>query len=287
MKVISRNQRSLQRLAICVAFATLAIMTTACSAASGSFDRTLHVTGPVTMRVATGAGNIHVMPGTSNSVHIVGHIHAFGPFNAQARVKSVENNPPIQQTGNIINIGRHAPNHVAIDYDITVPPGTELAAHTGSGNLRFASLSGSVNASTGSGNIQASGLGGHVVLHTGSGNIRAGFTQANDVKAQTGSGNIILTNIQSMLVAQTGSGNIEVQGTPFGGWNLKTGSGNVTIHAGSAHYAINATTGSGALHTSQSLSTHGTLNRHHVVGDINGGGPMVHIVTGSGNIRLH
>lgn len=287
MKIATRTTPAFRRIALGVAVAALALSTAACNAASGSFDRTLQVSGPVTIRVATGSGYIHVMPGDPSSVHIIGHVRAMGLFNAQDRVRSVENNPPIEQSGSSINIGRRTPNNVSIDYDITVPPNTELDAHTGSGDLRIANINGSVRASTGSGSVQADGLSGHIVLRTGSGDIRASFDQSNDVKAQTGSGSIALKNVQGLLAAQTGSGDINVAGTPSAGWDLKTGSGSVTLHAGSAHYSINATTGSGSVHSDQSIATHGTLGRHHIVGDVNGGGPTVRIVTGSGDIHIH
>ena len=287
MEMRKHTAWSLRRITLCAAFAALAMTTTACSAANGSFDRTLQVSGPVTVRVATGSGYIHVMPGDPSSVHIIAHIRARGLFNAADVVRRVENNPPIQQSGDIINIGRDAPHNVAIDYDITVPPDTELAAQSGSGDLRIANINGAVRAGTGSGSIQADGLSGHIVLHTGSGDIHASFDNSNDVKAQTGSGSITLKNVQGLLVAQTGSGDIDVSGTPSAGWDLKTGSGDVTLHTDGAHYSINATTGSGSVHSDQSISTHGTIGHHHITGDINGGGPTVRIVTGSGDIRIH
>jgi hypothetical protein len=35
------------------------------------------------------------------------------------------------------------------------------------------------------------------------------------------------------------------------------------------------------------MTTHGSLEKHHVAGDINGGGPTVRVETGSGDIRIH
>lgn len=278
---------NLRHLAITLGCTALLLPTTACTAARGSFDRTLQVNGPVILRVDTGSGHIHVMPGDPNSVRIIGHIEAIGLFHAQNRVHTVENNPPIQQAGNTINIGANTPNNVSIDYDITLPSNTQLTAHSGSGDLRIINVSGSTDASTGSGDIQADGLGGHVVLHSGSGDIHAGFDNSTVVNTQTGSGDITLKNVQGMLTAHTGSGDIDVSGTPSGGWDLRTGSGDVTLHTGPAHYSINASTGSGSVHSNQSITTHGTFGHHHLIGDINGGGPTVRVTTGSGDIRIH
>ncbi len=282
-----RPAKPLRQLIIALGCAALALATTACTAASGSFNRTLQVSGPVTVRVATGSGDIHVISGDPNSVRVVGYIHAMGPFNAQSRVNAVENNPPIDQSGNTINIGRNTPNGVSIDYDITIPSSAQLTMHSGSGDLRIINIAGSTSADTGSGDIQADGLGGHVVLRTGSGDVHAGFANANDIQISSGSGDFILKNAQGILVAHTGSGDIKISGTPSGGWNLKSGSGDITLQTGPAHYSIDAVTGSGDIHSDQSVTTHGNLGHHHLFGDVNGGGPTVKVVTGSGDIRIH
>jgi len=279
--------RTLRHFPIAMGCLALTLSTTACTAARGSFNRTLQVNGPVTLRVATGSGNVHVISGDPSSVRVVARVQAMGLFNAQDRVRQVENNPPIEQSGNNINIGRTTPSGVSIDYDITVPSSTQLSIHSGSGDLRIINIAGSTSADTGSGDIQADGLGGHISIRTGSGDVRAGFENSNDIQIRTGSGDLILKNVQGILVAHTGSGDIHIGGTPSGGWNIKTGSGDVTLDTASAHYSIDATTGSGDIHSDQSITTHGNLGHHHLIGDVNGGGPTVKIATGSGDIRIH
>jgi Putative adhesin len=257
-------------------------------AADGTFDKTLHVSGAVILDISTGSGYIHVSPGSANEVHVIGHVHGSSWGWSSDRVSDVVNNPPIEQLGNIINIGKHQHlTNVSIDYDITVPKGTQLQAQTGSGDLHLLNLDGSVKAGTGSGDVEGSGLSGRVSLETGSGDIRADFRQATDVKAQTGSGSIRLHNVQGSLVAGTGSGDLEVGGTPSGGWKLETGSGSVILDTGSAHFTLDASTGSGNVHSDPPLTTHGSVEHHHVVGDVNGGGPTVRVETGSGDITIH
>jgi DUF4097 and DUF4098 domain-containing protein YvlB len=107
------------------------------------------------------------------------------------------------------------------------------------------------------------------------------------VKAQTGSGSIQLKNVQGELYAQTGSGDMEIQGQPTAAWKLETGSGSVTLNTGSSRFSLDAETGSGSVHSDPPLTTHGSLERHHITGDINGGGPTVRVQTGSGDIRIH
>ena len=111
---------------------------------------------------------------------------------------------------------------------------------------------------------------------------------APDVKAQTGSGSIRLRGVNGGLYAETGSGDIEIEGQPGANWKLETGSGSVTLATGSsAKFSLDATTGSGSVHSDPPITTHGSLERHHVMGDVNGGGPTVRVETGSGDIRIH
>lgn len=264
----------------------------AAHAADGTFDKTLHVSGQVVLSVNTGSGYIHVSPGSGSEVHIVGRVHANGwgfGGSPDERVHDVVANPPIEQSGNLITIGKHSSllRNVSIDYDITTPRGTDLQANSGSGDLRITNTGGPLKAGTGSGSIQADGVTGRVALETGSGDIRADLHSANDVKADTGSGSIHLQGVAGGLYAQTGSGDIEVGGQPASGWKLETGSGSVTLNTGSARFTLDASTGSGTVHSDPPISTHGSLERHHVTGDINGGGPTVRVETGSGDIRIH
>jgi hypothetical protein len=276
---------------VAIASAILAIAPSAALAADGTFDKTLHVGGSIILSVNTGSGYIHVSPGSDTEIHIIGHVHANGwggIGSADDRVKEVVSNPPIEQSGNVVMVGKHTHYHnVSIDYDITTPKGTDLEANSGSGDLRLVDLGGPLKANTGSGSIEANGLTGRVALQTGSGDVHAEMNTSSDVKAQTGSGSIRLRGVNGGLYAETGSGDIEIQGQPSTNWKLETGSGSVTLNTGNARFSLDATTGSGSVHSDPPITTHGSLERHHVTGDINGGGPTVRVETGSGDIRVH
>lgn len=275
-----------------IALAAVAALVPAAFAADGTFDKTLHVSGQVMLSISTGSGYIHVSPGSSSEVHIIGHVHANGwgfGSSADDRVHQAVSSPPIEQSGNIITIGRHQDwlRNISIDYDITAPRGAQLEAHSGSGDLRIQDIGGPLKADTGSGSVQVSGASGRVALQSGSGDIRADLHSADDVRAGTGSGSIHLQGVTGALFAETGSGDIEVGGRPGSGWKLQTGSGSVTLNTGSAPFTLDASTGSGEVHSDPPITTHGSLERHHVQGDIDGGGPTVRIQTGSGDIRIH
>src|SRR5438874_3968055 len=258
---------------LAVAITTLATCTLpAWGAVHGQFERTLAVNGRVDLQVETGSGSIEVHRGGSNQIHVVGRISAnewFGGGNAEERVKKLENNPPIQQSGNDIRIGHiddpELKHNISISYEITVPESTQLRSssgsgsqiisdiagpvevNTGSGALKLSTIGAGIRAHTGSGSIEIEGANGSVYARTGSGSINAthvagGFdgqtgsghlmleqSAAGSVHAETGSGGLELRHVKGSLQAAAGSGDVRVDGEATGGWMVRTGSGSVQL----------------------------------------------------------
>jgi hypothetical protein len=258
---------------IVIAVATFALCALpALGAVHGEFDRTLQVNGHVDLQVETGSGSIEVHRGGSNQIHVIGRISAnewFGGGNAEERVKKIESNPPIQQSGNDIRIGHiddpELKHNISISYEITVPENTELRSSSGSGNQDIAGIAGALEVNTGSGSLKLSNIGAGVRAHTGSGsidadgvhgslyartgsgsihatNVAGGFdgqtgsghltldqSAPGSVHAETGSGGLELHNVKGSLQASAGSGDIRVQGEATGGWTVRTGSGSVQL----------------------------------------------------------
>jgi Putative adhesin len=274
--------------------ATLALAA-ATALADSTFDRTLNVSGSPNVSVATGSGYIRLNSGSGNQVHIVAHVHSShgwmsGGNDADGRIQQIVNNPPIVQNGNDITIGeRHSGDlyrNISIDYDITLPKTSGISATTGSGDVQIQDVGASVKAQSGSGSVRVHGVQGSTTLGTGSGDIELQQTGPGDIKAETGSGSVRLQGVDGALKASTGSGDIEAQGQPTSDWKLSTGSGSVRLLVGNARFNLDADTGSGSITVSQPLTMQGSLNRHHVSGVVNGGGPTIRVGTGSGDIQI-
>ena len=292
---------------------SLILPTTAALAAEGTFDKTLTIAGAPSVSVSTGSGYIHIYPGSNNQVHIIGHVHAnpnwFGS-NADARVKEIVDSPPIVQSGNTITVSApHADSdlfrNISIDYDVTTPADTTLKAHTGSGSMEIGGIQGTVTASsgsgsihidnigpaprieTGSGRIQATNVHGAAFVQTGSGSIELSLAAPGDVTAHTGSGSIRIDGVSGPLRATTGSGSIQAAGNPTSEWRAETGSGSIRLQlAPDARFNLAASSGSGSIHTDRPVVMQGDLNRHHITGTVNGGGPTVRASSGSGSITI-
>jgi hypothetical protein len=301
-------------LRILLAVSSLVLPATAALAAEGTFDKTFAVSGAPSVSVAAGSGYIHVYPGSGNQVHIVGHVHSNPSWfssDADARVREIVASPPIAQSGNTITVSAPSPgsnlfNNISIDYDVTTPNATTLKAHTGSGGIEIGGIQGTVTATsgsgsihvdnigpapnieTGSGRIEATNVHGAAYVHTGSGSIQLSLAAPGDVNAHTGSGSIHIDGVSGSLRASTGSGSIQAGGNPTSEWRAESGSGSIRLQlAPGARFNLNASTGSGSIHTELPILTQGDLNRHHVTGSVNGGGPTVRASTGSGSISIH
>ena len=271
------------------ALATLALAALPALASEATFERNLNVNGRVELSVSTGSGHIHLTKGSGSQVHIYGHVKSNWGSENEQRVREIAANPPIEQTGNIIRIGaRHENLHnISIDYDIQAPADAFLEAGSGSGDINDDGVGQDAKLSTGSGSIHATGLRGGFKVDTGSGDIYAEQTGEGDVKAQTGSGRIELREIHGGLHAGTGSGDIKISGSPTGDWRLETGSGSIEFTPGNTGFVLDASTGSGSVHTDREMTVQGSFDKHHITGKVNGGGPTVRIQTGSGDVRVH
>jgi DUF4097 and DUF4098 domain-containing protein YvlB len=241
--------------------------------ALGGFDRTLQVTAPVDLDVQTGSGSITVRRGTDTEVRVVAQIRAQRGFwnnrSAEERVRALEANPPIAQTGSSIRLGeiedRELRRNVSISYELTVPLNTRVRSRSGSGSVNIESIQGPVeartgsgriaigriagavtaetgsgsievlgasqglNARTGSGSVEARDLAGPVEARSGSGSIRLAYAAAGDGDFSTGSGGISVVGLRGRMRAHAGSGSIKVEGQPAGDWNIDSGSGGISL----------------------------------------------------------
>ena len=233
------------RATIFLALATLPAL----ASSEGSFDRTLSVTGPVRLDVSTGSGSIQVRTGADNLVHITGRIKSTDWFgNSDERVKQIEQNPPIQQSGNDIRIGhvedRELMHNISISYELVIPADTELRSHTGSGSQTIAGVHGTTEVSSGSGSLRVSDIGNHLKTETGSGDIEIDRIQGA-VRARAGSGSIRATSVAGGFDAETGSGRISLEQSAPGSVRVDTGSGGMELRG--VKGSVDAHAGSGGI----------------------------------------
>jgi DUF4097 and DUF4098 domain-containing protein YvlB len=282
------------------------------STPQGTFEKTFQVSGPVDLEVQTRSGNVTVRSGPAGSVSIQGKIFVgdhwlFG--NRHTDVSDIEQHPPLRQEGNSIRIDYVEARDISVDYEITVPEETAIRTHSGSGDQTIEGTHGNVDVQTGSGDVRLRGLTGEIRLQTGSGDVRAREisgpvrggagsgnieveeTGSGDVDLHTGSGNVSVRGMQGSLRAEAGSGDISAEGTQAGAWEIRTGSGNVHVRLpADAAYDANLSTSSGTLDVGPAITmtVQGRVQetRKQIMGKVRGGGPLLTVRTGSGDIHI-
>src|SRR5881275_3017362 len=278
---MSMSRRTLSALIIAL-FATASL-----SAASvqGSFQRTFQVSGPADLEVLTRSGDITFRSGPAGTVSVNGKIHVGDRWfegNRQSDVSDLEKNPPIRQSGNSIHIDYVNMRNISIDYEITVPPDTAVRARSGSGNQEIDGLRSKLDLESGSGDMRLRDVSGDIHVHTGSGNVE-GREVSGPLTAEAGSGDI--------RVEAKGSGDVRVDGVQKGNWDVKTGSGNVQLKLPEqAAFDLGASTGSGRVVVDHpvTMTLQGDVRHEQraVRGKVRGGGPLVTVHTGSGDVHI-
>jgi DUF4097 and DUF4098 domain-containing protein YvlB len=309
--------------------ACAALPRAASAQAEGSFERTLKVTGPVDLTIRSGSGRIRVYAGAGDSVRVSARLRGDSSWfssDVSDRIRRIEKNPPIEQNGNAIILGRLADEdllrHISISYDVAVPAQTTVNARTGSGSVDIGDLhdavtadsgsgsitigriagavvagtgSGSITvtgaaslkASSGSGSIEAAAIGGASTVKTGSGSIRLALTGKGDVDVSASSGDVVLSGVDGAAHVSAASGSIRVDGRPAGPWSVHSSSGSVTLRLpNDAAFDLDARTSSGGVESAHPITVSGLIDRHRLHGKVRGGGVLVTVSSSSGGIHI-
>jgi DUF4097 and DUF4098 domain-containing protein YvlB len=303
------SSRFVSTIALVVLFSSTMVLA---STPQGGFEKTLTVNGPVDLEVLTRSGDVTVRAGSSGSVFIRGKIYVGDHWlmgNRQADVHEIEQRPPIRQEGNSIHIDYVNMRNISVDYEVTVPADTVVHTRSGSGDQIIEGTRGNVDTQTGSGDVKLANLTGEIHLQTGSGNIRArqisgpvrGGTGSGDVEIEeaasgdidlhTGSGNITAHGVQGGFHGETGSGDVTAEGTQSGSWEIHTGSGNVHVRLpANAAFDADISTSSGTVDVGEpiEMTVQGRVGDSHkqIRGKVHGGGPLLRVRTGSGDIHI-
>jgi len=278
----------------------------------GTFDKTLTVNGPVNLEVLTHSGDVRVRTGAAGTVQIHGKIFVGNNWFSGRRdgdVHAIEQNPPIRQEGNNIHINYVDAHNISVDYEVTVPAETTVKTRSGSGDQEIEGTRGNVDVQTGSGDVKLTNLKGEIRMQTGSGDVRArevsgsvkGGTGSGDVEIEesgpgdidlhTGSGTVMARGVQGSFRGETGSGDITAEGTQSGPWEVHTGSGNVHVRLPSnAGFDADISTSSGSIDVGApiEMTVQGRVGEYHksIHGKARGGGPLLRVRTGSGDIHI-
>src|ERR1700751_5106591 len=100
---IPPSRGTMRKPSLAVLLIALALPAMLFARAEGKFDRTLTVSGPVTLDLTTGSGDVTVRTGGSNQVVIHAVVRSSNDWfggDSESAVRAVESNPPVEQNGN-------------------------------------------------------------------------------------------------------------------------------------------------------------------------------------------
>jgi Putative adhesin len=213
--------------------------------ANGSFDRTFTVSGPIRLEVTNTAGNVDITGSADGKVHIHADVRASGMGfdKPQKRLSDTLANPPVEQRGDTIRIGKDGSHmrNLAITYNIQVPHDTEVSANVVSGAQTIRGIRGPVKVQAVSGVITVEKIDRDIQLNSTSGSVSA-TDIGDDVKISSVSGNVNVSNVKGDVIANAVAGVIRVS-KPGGRVDADAGSGEVEIQGAMNNVKAHAASG--------------------------------------------
>lgn len=236
------------KLAASVALLTVVMALAGCSmgpSVSGSFDRSLDVSGPIRLELSNVAGDIAIVGSADSKVHVHGDVRVsgFGLGNAQKRLDDIVASPPVELKGATLRIGKETTRlrNVVITYSIEVPRDTQVSSSSVSGSQSVRNLRGPVQAETVSGSVHAQDIGRELRLSSVSGTVVA-ENSGDDVRATSVSGSVDVLKAKGDVLAHSVSGNVRVR-NPGGRVDADTSSGSVDVRDADGDVKAHATAG--------------------------------------------
>ncbi len=296
-------------------------------AVSGAFDRSYSVTGPVRLELTNASGDVDITGSADGKVHIHAEVRAsgFGFDNPRKRLDDTIANPPIEQKGSTIRIGKEFSNlrNLSVTYNIQVPHDTEISAtvasgaqiirnvsgpvtvRAASGSIRLEQIERDVQLTTASGTISASDVGSELHISTASGDVNIsnvkGDVRANAVsgvirimkpgarvEATNTSGEVEIQGASNDVKAHAISGLVSVQGNPGADsyWDLKSISGGVQLRVpAAANLHFSAEATTGEIRTDIPIVVE-EQGKHSLRAHMGTGGGRVDVHTVSGEIHV-
>jgi DUF4097 and DUF4098 domain-containing protein YvlB len=314
----------------CLVALIAAILAAGCAVGpgvAGSFDRTLTVTGPIRLELGNASGDVSITGSGDGQVHVHGDVKSYGMGfgSPKDRLHEIVTNPPVEQKGDVIRIGKDLTRvrNISIAYVIEVPRETEVSTMVASGSqtirnvrgpVKAEAASGSIDAdhierstqlTTMSGSIDANNIGEDIRASSASGSVRvanikgdvkisslSGSTHVSSpggrVDADTASGSVQVDGATRDVKARAASGRVDVNGNPGSNsyWDLKTVSGVVQLSIPTdANFHLSAEATSGQIKADVPIIIE-EQDKHSLRARVGSGGARVEVHTVSGEIRV-
>jgi DUF4097 and DUF4098 domain-containing protein YvlB len=277
------------RLALAL-IAVLALPLSAAQAGNVTWERSFTVTGVPDLVLHTNDGSVHVatVEGSTVGVRVAAHGWRIGAN--EIKVDSNQQGDRIEVTARMPVFTLSFGFSHGMDIEVTLPAKANLEIETSDGSVRLEPHTGTIRVHTHDGSITADGLRGDLTLVSGDGSIEATGLDGR-LNAHTSDGHMRVEGRFEALEVSSGDGRIQLDANPGSrlveGWTIRTSDGGVDLHLPrdlKAH--LDAHSGDGHITLDMPVEIEGELSRSSVVGNLNGGGPLLKVRSGDGSIRI-
>ncbi|HXJ05404.1 MAG TPA: DUF4097 family beta strand repeat-containing protein [Candidatus Acidoferrum sp.] len=213
---------------------------------SGSFDRSLDVSGPIRLELSNVAGDVAIVGSADGKVHVHGDVRVagFGFGSPQKRLDDILASPPIELKGATLRVGKEMArlHNISIAYSIELPREAEVSSSSVSGSQSVRNVRGPVQADSVSGSVRAQDIGRAARLSSTSGSVTA-ENCGDDVRATSVSGSVTVSNAKGDVSAHSVSGDVRVN-NPGGRVDANSSSGSIEVRGANADVKGHSTSGS-------------------------------------------
>jgi len=242
--------------------------------------------GAFTLRDVNGA--VSVTAWDKNEVHVVAEKQVKARDAEEGKRRLAELKIEVKANPNDLRIDTHFPRQNGgggffswlageggsggVSYKVEVPRGIKVDVETVNGALSVRGTGGDLKAETTNGAVDVAGIRGKARLGTTNGAISA-------------------TDAAGAVIAETTNGSIEIelkQVDRGADMSFETTNGHITLKVPkSIQASISASTTNGRVSTDLPIELRGKSSKHHLDGDVNGGGGKLHLESTNGGIEIN
>lgn len=252
-----------------------------------------------TLRILSAAGPVSVRAAEGDQARVVGHRRHAGRGEEPMRLS-------LRREGDEVLVCAYFPDRQRCDAEglrgstdrrhreraelvVELPRGVNLRATTGTGEVSVEGATGGVGVRTGNGAVRVGPGAAEVDVSTGNGRVEVERAQG-PVRVATGSGRVRAATARGPVNVSTGNGGIDARMddvAPGAAMSFRSGNGAVRLVVPQDLSArFEATTGNGEVKLDLPLRLSGGVRRGTVRGTLGGGGPLLSIRTGNGDVSL-
>lgn len=246
--------------------------------AKATEEKSLEVSGPVSLNVENDFGNVNVKVGSDTQVNIKAEKTAWGGNDAEAQAALKDLKVVIEQDGNTIHVSVQQPTEVVIHANpgsdnvkltITVPKQTAASLHSSVGNATLDGTTGNADVRSDFGEVVVTNITGLVQAKSSNGTVTGqGITADGALTFSSDFGSVTLKQISgSDITVSSDNGKIELEDVQAGGLlKVHTQFGNIHI-SGSHGKTADIKSTNGAI-TLENLSTSDDITVKSDFGDL-------------------